>query len=62
MSRPIRFLAQLTLLVASALAVTHASAAYPDHPVRIIVPFSAGGFTDSLARIMAQELCPSPGT
>ena len=56
MSRPIRFLAQLTLLVASALTVTHASAAYPDHPVRIIVPFSAGGFTDSLARIMAQEL------
>ena len=29
---------------------------YPDRAVKIIVPFAAGGFTDSVARIVAQEL------
>jgi tripartite-type tricarboxylate transporter receptor subunit TctC len=46
-------------LAAIALALSFASIAsaqYPDKPVKIIVPFSAGGFTDSLARIVGQEL------
>jgi tripartite-type tricarboxylate transporter receptor subunit TctC len=30
---------------------------WPNHPVKIIVPFSAGGNTDSIARITADELC-----
>lgn len=33
-----------------------AFAQYPEKPVKIIVPFSAGGFTDTLARIVGQEL------
>lgn len=29
---------------------------YPDHPVKLIVPFNAGGVADSIARIAAQGL------
>jgi tripartite-type tricarboxylate transporter receptor subunit TctC len=36
-----------------------AEAAYPDHPVRIIAPFAAGGPTDVVARILAQKLSES---
>ena len=30
--------------------------AYPDKPVRILVGFSPGGFTDVLGRLIAQKL------
>lgn len=32
------------------------AAGYPDHPVKIIVPFPAGGITDVVARMIAQRL------
>jgi tripartite-type tricarboxylate transporter receptor subunit TctC len=32
------------------------SPAYPDHPVKIIVPFAAGGPTDVVARLITQKL------
>lgn len=38
------------------LASAENSGAWPSRPVRLIVPFSAGGATDSVARIMAQQL------
>lgn len=45
-------------LLASALALcgTLANAAFPNHPLRIIVPFAAGGATDVIARTVAQEM------
>jgi tripartite-type tricarboxylate transporter receptor subunit TctC len=33
-----------------------AAAAYPDHAVKVIVPFAAGGPTDVMARLLAQKL------
>ncbi|HEY9279745.1 MAG TPA: tripartite tricarboxylate transporter substrate binding protein [Eoetvoesiella sp.] len=35
---------------------TNAFAAYPDHPIRLVVGFSAGGSTDVVARILAKEM------
>ena len=39
-----------------AFAVPAAAADYPDHAIKMIVPFAAGGGTDVLARIIAQNL------
>jgi tripartite-type tricarboxylate transporter receptor subunit TctC len=47
-------------LLAIALAVLSASAAlaqeYPNRPLRMIVPFPAGGGVDTMARILAQKM------
>lgn len=48
-----RLVAALALCFAAAPVL---AAAYPDHAIKIIVPFAAGGGTDVLARIIAQNL------
>jgi tripartite-type tricarboxylate transporter receptor subunit TctC len=49
-----------SLLAAAALlaapAVAHAQAAYPNRPVRVVVPFAAGGVIDVVARILGEPL------
>src|SRR5499425_2046287 len=51
-----------TLLAALAAAATFAvispvaAQAYPTHPITMVVPFSAGGPTDTIARIMAERM------
>src|SRR3954466_4208473 len=43
--------ATATPIVAGAQA-----ASYPSHPIRMIVPFSPGGTSDTLARILGQKI------
>jgi tripartite-type tricarboxylate transporter receptor subunit TctC len=50
----VRIAAALALLGALALPVR--AGEYPDHAIKMIVPFAAGGGTDVIARIIAQNL------
>ena len=50
------------LFVAMALSATHSIAQdFPNKPIRIVVPYSPGGGTDAVARIMAQRLTATLG-
>ena len=49
-----RWLTAVLLLAASALPA--AAQVWPDRPVKIIVPFGAGGSGDTLARVVAEHL------
>src|SRR3569833_3125812 len=53
---------RIFLLAAAALAFsTHAQQQWPTHPVKIVVPFAAGGPADNYARFIAQRLQDSLG-
>jgi tripartite-type tricarboxylate transporter receptor subunit TctC len=49
------------LAIALAVAFPLAEAAYPDKPLRLIVPWAPGGSTDAIARSLAQRLSQSLG-
>ncbi|MGF6308235.1 tripartite-type tricarboxylate transporter receptor subunit TctC [Bradyrhizobium sp. i1.8.4] len=54
---PLRLLAPLLFaLTANLLLQAPARAGYPDHIVKIVVPFAPGGGTDVVARTLAQEM------
>ena len=53
-----------TLLLAALLALSLSAAfaqGYPNKPIRLIVPFAPGGFTDVVARILGQKLTVAMG-
>lgn len=47
---------QLSLISAALLVSTNVMAAWPEKPIQIIVPWGAGGNTDTVARLVAQGL------
>ncbi len=48
-------------LVAAATGIVHAQDAYPTRPIRMMVPFSPGGASDTAARVVGQQLAPRLG-
>ncbi|MDB5838241.1 MAG: hypothetical protein JWQ23_193 [Herminiimonas sp.] len=57
----LRFRAVLVAGVLSVFAQTAFAQAYPTKPIRLIVPFAPGGFTDVVARVVGQKLSGSLG-
>ncbi|HEY5963109.1 MAG TPA: tripartite tricarboxylate transporter substrate binding protein [Xanthobacteraceae bacterium] len=51
-----------TLAMSGAAALPVPAFAYPDKPIRLIVPFSPGGATDVVGRIWAEKMKPKFGT
>jgi len=53
---------RVLLLIAGVLCAASVFAQhYPDKPVRMIVPFPAGGSNDIVARLLAQKLAETLG-
>lgn len=51
-----RLFGLFVLCCLTALAVTPASAAYPDKPIRLIVPFAPGDAIDNTARVLGERM------
>jgi len=60
MKRNARMLGALVFTVIAALAPS-AHAAWPDHPIKVLVPFPAGGQLDVVVRTIADKISPALG-
>lgn len=52
----VRFVASAVAVLVAVAGAPARAQSYPDRPVRIVVPFPAGGGTDALSRILAERL------
>src|SRR5438046_8257811 len=55
------FLFSVSSVLLCVLCVSALAQGYPSRPIKIIVPFGPGGFTDVAARILQKELTPALG-
>ena len=56
MTSPLQFARRLAIASVLAASLTAQAQTWPERPVRMIVPFPAGGATDLIARVIAQKV------
>jgi tripartite-type tricarboxylate transporter receptor subunit TctC len=56
-----RRIRMLGLVLAAVLSMVAARADYPDRTIRIVVPYTPGGFNDTLGRIVANKFSEASG-
>lgn len=61
MKHTIKAMAGALALIGAAMANTAAHAEYPERAIRLVVPFPAGGTTDTVARFIAQGMSEKLG-
>jgi tripartite-type tricarboxylate transporter receptor subunit TctC len=57
----LRLAALAGVLMIAGVGASASAQAYPDKPIRIIAPFSAGGLVDVLARAVGEEISKTLG-